>query len=109
MSHLFWTQVADTGTSPRNAHAMAYDSQRQRVVLFGGYARESASLCGDTWEWDGKHWTQRQDMGPGARSMPGMAYDSLSKRGVLFGGFGGVKAGSAGSTLADTWELFERP
>ncbi len=44
-------------TSPRGlwGHAMAYDSARQRVVLFGGYSQGHRA---DTWEWDGKNWTQ---------------------------------------------------
>jgi hypothetical protein len=31
-----WTQMADTGPNPRRLHAMAFDSTRQRTVLFGG-------------------------------------------------------------------------
>ena len=34
----------------RSFHAMAYDSARGRVVLFGGIV---ASWVNDTWEWDG--------------------------------------------------------
>jgi hypothetical protein len=30
-----WTQVSDIGPSPRQFHAMAYDTKRQRLVLFG--------------------------------------------------------------------------
>src|SRR5262245_11281982 len=32
-----WRRVSTTGPSPRAGHAMAYDSARGRVVLFGGY------------------------------------------------------------------------
>jgi len=31
--------------------AMAYDSGRGKIVLFGGYA--GSAVLGDTWEWDG--------------------------------------------------------
>ena len=31
-----WTQVEDIGPSPRTSHAAAYDSDRQRLVLFSG-------------------------------------------------------------------------
>ena len=34
---------------------MAYDSNRDRVVLFGGGVERQR--LGDTWEWDGKVWT----------------------------------------------------
>ena len=36
---------------------MAYDSARNRTVLFGG-GDFSSNLRGDTWEWDGKNWTE---------------------------------------------------
>ena len=45
-----------TGPSVRAAHVMAYDSARQRVVLFGGGV--GPDRLGDTWEWDGKQWVQ---------------------------------------------------
>ena len=51
-----WTQVSQQGPSTRNVHVMAYDSARQRVVLFGG-SKERQRLA-DTWEWDGRQWTQ---------------------------------------------------
>ena len=38
----------------RGHHAMAFDSARGRVVLFGGSPRTA-----DTWEWDGSDWTRR--------------------------------------------------
>src|SRR5262249_24424657 len=31
-----WAQEQDTGPSPRTSHALAYDSERDRIVLFGG-------------------------------------------------------------------------
>jgi hypothetical protein len=88
----------------RNAHAMAYDDSRGRVVLFGG--ADAAQVCGDTWEWDGRQWHQVSTSGPGPRTFPAMAYDSWRKRVVLFGGnrvlFG--KGPQAGDFLGDTWE-----
>ena len=81
-------------TSPpaRFSHAMAYDSARRRVVLFGGW---NGARLGDTWEWDGNVWTERTTaVSPSARTGPAMAYDSARARVVLFGGSG----------LDDTWE-----
>jgi hypothetical protein len=45
-----WTQVNLTGTKPtlRRQHAMAYDSMRGRVVMFGGV--NAASRNSQTWE-----------------------------------------------------------
>ncbi|MFZ0060445.1 MAG: kelch repeat-containing protein [Pyrinomonadaceae bacterium] len=88
----------------RNAHAMAYDSDRRRVVLFGG--ADESKVCGDTWEWDGKRWTRVNHTGPGPRTFPAMAYDSVRRRLVLFGGnrvlFG--KSPGENKFLNDTWE-----
>jgi hypothetical protein len=35
-------------------HALAYDSRRERVILFGG--SDGTQTFGDTWEWDGTTW-----------------------------------------------------
>jgi N-acetylneuraminic acid mutarotase len=52
-----WTKRQDIGPGPRWRHAMAYDSTRGRIVLFGGLRTFQAgggllsdSLLGDTWE-----------------------------------------------------------
>jgi Galactose oxidase, central domain len=88
----------------RNAHAMAYDSTRDRVILFGG--ADASKVCGDTWEWDGKRWTQVSLAGPEPRTFAAMAYDSVRKKVVLFGGnrvlFG--KNPDQNTFLDDTWE-----
>jgi len=49
---------------------MAYDSARDRVVLFGGTAVEGGSdvyYYGETWEWDGQAWEQRGTTAPFGR------------------------------------------
>lgn len=88
----------------RNAHAMAYDSQRGRAVLFGG--ADAAKVCGDTWQWDGTSWTQVSFTGPAPRTFPAMTYDSHRKRIVMFGGnrvlFGSDE--NKDTFLNDTWE-----
>src|SRR5262249_41018110 len=78
----------------RDQHAMAYDSTRGRVVLFGGSTGTS-----ETWEWDGTSWTPRFiiTISPSPRIGHAMAFDSVSGRVVLFGGIGS-------STFDDTWE-----
>jgi hypothetical protein len=102
----FWTQVADTGPSPRCMHAMAYDAARQRVLLFGGLLGDAGADgllhgAGDTWEWDGSDWTQIEDVGPGARQSHAMAGDEGRQLVVLYGGAATL---DTGSMLRDTWE-----
>ena len=87
MSRFFWTQKQDMGPWPRGGHALAYDSGRGRVVLFGGAAIVPAptpempngfteTTFNDTWEWDGSLWSQMANFGPPARSDHVLAYDA---------------------------------
>src|SRR5437899_1304880 len=48
-----WALRQDIGPPARWAHAIAFDSQRNHMVLFGGLSRptpDPAALLGDTWE-----------------------------------------------------------
>jgi hypothetical protein len=83
MSQFLWTRRTNFGPAPRNASAIAYDSNRSRTLLFGGDAQ---GVQGDTWEWDGSYWTQMDDIGPGPLLGAAMAFDSARSRAVLFGG-----------------------
>ena len=93
-----WTKAQSAHSpSPRNFPSMAYDSQRARVVLFGGV--DTSGSRADTWEWNGDDWANvTPDAGsPSPRSRPAMAYDSVRARTVLFGGFNGS------TNVSDTW------
>jgi hypothetical protein len=46
-----------TSPSARYFHAMALDSARQEVVLFGGTS-DAGAYFADTWTWDGTAWTE---------------------------------------------------
>ena len=97
-----WTQ-ATPAISPgvRSNHAMAYDSVRQKVVMFGGYNFQSGSM-GDTWEYDGVVWTQvAPASSPPARTGHAMVYDSVRGKVVMFGGYDG----GLGNYINDTWEF----
>jgi hypothetical protein len=94
-----WELAAASGPAARRDAAMAFDSARGRVVLYGGQ-----ECCGgpseyDTWEWDGLRWALRATTGPGVRAAQAMAYDSRRGRTVLFGGRQRNTA-----PLGDTWE-----
>jgi hypothetical protein len=85
--------------SPRFGAAMAYDSARQVVVLFGGFVPSGQDIA-DVWEWDGAAWTQRSFTGgPQARGAHRLAYDTARGVTVLYGGY----RTPSQSTLADTW------
>jgi len=50
-----WRELSPAvSPSKRGLHAMAYDPERKRIVLYGGFT--SAGDLGDTWEWDGENW-----------------------------------------------------
>ncbi len=87
--------------APLHGCAMAYDSARGRVMMFGGKLA-SGEFSSDLWEWDGIAWILRPStVLPPRRSDHALAYDSSRQRLVLFGGFGGT---TPYSRLADTWE-----
>jgi hypothetical protein len=62
VARLLWTQRQDMGPQRRLSHAMTYDSDRKRTMLFGG--SPGNGLSGDTWEWNGDLWMQVEDIGP---------------------------------------------
>jgi hypothetical protein len=67
---------------------MAYDAGRGRIVLFGGFDRDTNGLLDDVWEWDGTRWYGPFSAagGPGARRSHSMAYDGSTGRVAVFGG-----------------------
>ena len=91
-----WQQVASTGPGARRSPSIAYDSARNRLVLFGGSA--AGGILSDTWEWDGSTWSLRSTAGPGPRNGHAMAYDALHSRTLLFGG-----SNASGVPQGDTW------
>src|SRR5690606_34754948 len=73
-----WAPLNPPPFAGRRNHAVAYDAQRDRLVLFGGRGGTSL-LLGDTWEWDGMTWTQVAigDPAPAAREGHALAYDAV--------------------------------
>ncbi len=94
---------ACTRPSARQGAAMAYDSKRKKVVLFGGYDPATATFYSDTWEWDGATTTWASVGGathPTGRYDAAMGYDPYRGVSVLFGGGNTALA----TYYADTWE-----
>lgn len=93
-SDILWQWTGDrwvrhgVGAAPpaRTAAAMALDSGRGRVVLFGGRLTDGM-LANDTWEWDGDAWhATTPGVWPPASATHALAYDARRGRTVAFGG-----------------------
>ncbi|MFX0009779.1 MAG: Kelch repeat-containing protein [Candidatus Hermodarchaeota archaeon] len=114
-----WEELTNpTHPSPRGAHTMTYDSESDRIVLFGG-SRLSVTFD-DTWIYDynTNSWVeQNPSVSPIQRSRHGAAYDSESDRVIIYGGTtGGFNSQSHifdGKTWAydvnsDTWTQIDQ-
>jgi hypothetical protein len=90
---------------------LAFDIDRQALVLFGGYAADPRTVLNDTWEWNIKAgWRQLHPATtPPARGMTAMAYDQARHVVLMYGGRntagGTMPCGEVGQDLCstDTW------
>ncbi|HKW42909.1 MAG TPA: kelch repeat-containing protein, partial [Thermoplasmata archaeon] len=86
-----WANMSPINSpSPRYHAGMAYDSEIDRMILYGGIGDEKAPY--ETWSYDYGHnvWTLlNPDHNPPPKALMGMAYDSQSKRSIMFGGNAG--------------------
>jgi cysteine-rich repeat protein len=82
----------------RYDHAMAYDREREMLVVFGGLG---IVRFDDTWEWNGTEWMERHppDPRPRARNGAVMTYDTVRQRVLMFGGNDDMN-----QALNDLWE-----
>gem|GEM_PF-1386334 len=96
----------------RGYHAMAYDTESKRVILYGGQTGNIADhpetfLSAETWAFDPirNRWQKMSpESSPPAMSAQAMAYDSESDRVILHGG-GGIfeKETYEDAVLNQTW------
>lgn len=100
-----WIPVRTATTPPRRLRAaIAYDSARERVVMFGGTTDGgSASRLADTWEWDGVDWLERTPpTSPSARADASFACGPSGC--VLSGGTGPFTGNPTMATYrTDSW------
>ncbi len=95
-----WTSLPGANPPPqRGYHKVSFDTDRKRLVLFGGSPGGSGVSVFDTWEWDGERWTAFPfSDSPCIEGRPGtpptpcvvysgsdMRYDSAAKLTVLTG------------------------
>ncbi len=95
-----WVQMLTLTTpAPRYFHAMSYDADRARVVLFGGAISAVPEFSAETWDWDGSTWFMRKPaLSPSARFSVAMAYDTTRHVTVQFGGSNGM------ALINETWQ-----
>jgi len=79
-----WTQLSPTDNPGKRAgHCMVYDKNRQKVIVYGGYAPG-----GDTmWEWDGSNWLEiKPTTLPSDAGWSSMVFDDARNLVVYYGG-----------------------
>lgn len=74
-----WTELVPVGASPPGQFLIgaALDSQRGRLVVFGGLDAGEEALLSTTWEWDGTRWTS-------ATPAVAMRWSSIAAAGASF-------------------------
>jgi len=94
-----WTDMAPAASPPaRQASAMAYDSESDLTIVFGG----RGGTGNDTWTYNStaNSWTPMSPLAsPSVRWGSRMVYDSQADRTVLFGGYTGTEPYNN-----ETWE-----
>ncbi len=105
-----WTAMApDPRLAARRMHAMTYDSQADRVIVFGGTASNKVFWTNETWAYDRNRnqWTNITSVrSPSIRSSLALAYDAESDRVILFGG---DLPREAGGSSDETWAFLHVP
>lgn len=82
-----WTKLEPGGATlpPLLGHALAFDAERERVVLYGGYGEDRNERV---WELGAAGFVDRGTfaISPGSIDMFAMAYDATGKATLVFGG-----------------------
>jgi hypothetical protein len=97
-----WSIVSLQAPPTTGSYALAFDSDRRRVILYGG-----EGTAGQTWEWNGNSWLLGATAGPRATMSVALAYDPAQRRTVLYGGECGVNCFPRETWLwnGGTWTL----
>jgi hypothetical protein len=94
----FWDLLEGDAPQHRLLAAVSYDSQRERIVMFGGWFQGDERL-NDTWEWDGENWIQlHPETSPSPRDHIAMVYDEAHGYSIFFAG-----VESSTSIFSETW------
>jgi hypothetical protein len=94
--------------SRRYGHAMVYNPNSKKVLLYGGIDETSGSTS-ETWEWDGANdnWIKKGTGPEPSRWGHAMAFDEKTKKVVVFGG--SYRHASLGDgDLFDVWDYDDK-
>lgn len=101
-----WTQLfPSTVPSVRYGHAMTFDSDRKKLLLFGGAIPHNNSKLtnNETWEWNGSNWRLLLPITmPATRAIHSMAYHTATGSAMIFGGLGYINQEER--PYRDTWQ-----
>jgi hypothetical protein len=99
-----WTLLSNSPVPQRVYPAMAFDADRNRLVVHGGYDSGS-TLYQDTWEWDPSTntWSQTPTSPIGPLYAHRMVYDEARGQCVLHGGFYYTNQGDSWAWNGSTW------
>ena len=99
-----WENVSvNMNPGARYGHSMAYDTESDRVIMFGGYTYlNSKGMTDETWAFDYNTatWTKLNPEGDIARRGANMVYDEVNDKIILFGG---VHPDEQYTLLKETW------
>jgi hypothetical protein len=100
-----WVRIAADGPAGRGRSALAYDSKRGQVVLFGGVSAPtgpaaSQTFLADTWVFEHGRWRQAADGGPRGRYAHAMVFDERAGLVLMYGGSSAHRNGA----LTDMWK-----
>lgn len=79
-----WREIGDAGPSLRSLGGVAYDTRRDRLVLYGGGTSPECET--DTWEWDRQRWERKDVLPAGICDHLAMVYDAARAVVVTVGG-----------------------
>lgn len=81
-----WHIIGANGPEGRELSGMAYDPQRNKLVVYGGRILNNGPCLSDTWEWDEAGWQRIDVPGPDVCSHFTIEYDVTLGNVVLYGG-----------------------
>ena len=99
-----WTRVSTDGPPGRGRTALAADTKRGQIVMFGGVSAPDSTrrqtFFGDTWVWERGRWRKVADSGPRGRYAHAMVFDERAGVVWLYGG----AAAHSNAPLSDMWQ-----